>query len=73
MDEARKVLERLDRIEALERGGAPAPVLLAELRALLVEAEDWARSEAAGETAARAAVRSLRGSLVPLPAALEPA
>src|ERR687896_345402 len=39
MDEARAVLERLGHIDALERSGAPAPELLDELRALVVEAE----------------------------------
>jgi hypothetical protein len=45
MDEARAVLERLDRIEQLERGRADAALVLAELRALVVEAEAWARRE----------------------------
>jgi hypothetical protein len=41
MDEARAVLRRLERIEALEREHAPAASLLAEVRALLEEAEAW--------------------------------
>jgi hypothetical protein len=41
MDEARAVLRRLERIEALEREHAPAAALLAEVRALLEEAEAW--------------------------------
>jgi len=45
MDEARAVLARLERIEALERSGAPARVVLDELQALVVEAETWARRE----------------------------
>jgi hypothetical protein len=45
MDEARAVIQRLDRIDALERDGAPAPALLAELRELVREAEAWARLE----------------------------
>jgi hypothetical protein len=45
MDEARAVLARLDRIEALEREGAPPAALLAELQALVREAEEWARRE----------------------------
>jgi hypothetical protein len=45
MDEARAVLERLERIEALGRVGAPPHELLAELRALVREAECWARRE----------------------------
>jgi hypothetical protein len=46
MDEARAVLARLDRIEALEREGAPPGALLEELRGLVQEAEAWARVEA---------------------------
>jgi len=61
MDESRAVLERLERIEALDRGGAAPTELLEELRALLEEAEAWARRE--GGDAARKAVAELRGSL----------
>ena len=53
MDEARAVLARLDRIEALEREGAPPGVLLEELRGLVHEAEEWARREG-GERAQEA-------------------
>ena len=56
MDEARAVLARLDRIEALEREGAPPGVLLEELRGLVHEAEAWARVEG-GERAATAVER----------------
>jgi hypothetical protein len=45
MDEARAVIERLNRIEALEGEGAPAVALLAELRELVREAEAWVRLE----------------------------
>ena len=45
MDEARRVLARLERIEALERDDALPGDLLRELRALLAEAEAWARTE----------------------------
>jgi hypothetical protein len=45
MDEARAVLHRLRRIEALDRERAPAESLLAEVRALLVEAEAWVASD----------------------------
>ena len=45
MDEARAVLERLERIESLEQVGAPPDELLAELRLLVREAEVWARRE----------------------------
>lgn len=55
MDEARAVLARIERIEALDRAGSPAPVLLEEVRALLAEAEDWVRAEPGGTArAARA-------------------
>jgi len=45
MDEARAVIDRLNRIEALERERAHPKTLLAELRALVREAEAWARVE----------------------------
>jgi primosomal protein N'' len=45
MEEARAVLARLERIEALEREGALAPALLAELRELVREATEWAERE----------------------------
>ena len=56
MDEARAVLARLERIEALERSGSPAAALLDEVRALLVEAEDWVRAEPGGTNRAAAAL-----------------
>jgi hypothetical protein len=54
MDEARTLLERLERIDALERAAAPVGELLVELRALVSEAEAWARAE--GDERARQAV-----------------
>jgi hypothetical protein len=54
MDEARTVIDRLDRIEALERAGAPPGTLLEELRGLVRDAEAWARLE--GDARAAAAV-----------------
>lgn len=48
------MLQRLERIEALERDGSAGPELLAELRALVREAEAWARLE--GDERAAAAV-----------------
>ena len=45
MDEARAVQTRLDRIEAMDRAGADAPSLLAELRELVREATEWADAE----------------------------
>jgi hypothetical protein len=45
MDEARAVLARLERIDALERADAQPAQLLDELRELVREAEAWARRE----------------------------
>ena len=49
------MLARLERIEALERAGSPAAVLLEEVRALLGEAEVWVRAEPGGTERASAA------------------
>jgi len=54
MDEARAVIDRLERIEVLERDGAPPTVLLEELRGLVREAETWARLEGDARAAAAA-------------------
>ena len=54
------ILQRLEQIERLEREEAPAEVLLAEVRALLAEAEAWVRSEARSDERAEAAVQALR-------------
>jgi hypothetical protein len=61
MDESRAVLERLERIEALDRAGAEPRDLVAELRALLVEADAWSQQEG-GEAGAKA-VADLRSAL----------
>jgi hypothetical protein len=45
VEEAHALLARLDRIEALDREGAPPALLLPELQALVHEAEAWARRE----------------------------
>ena len=45
MEEARAVLERLERIETLELVGGSPGELLTELRLLVREAEAWARRE----------------------------
>ena len=45
MEEARAVLARLNRIDQLERRNATSAELLEELRALVGEAERWARRE----------------------------
>jgi hypothetical protein len=70
MDEARAVLARLERIEALEREGAGVPSLLAELRELVSEATAWAERErdprareAAAAIAAAERVAEQRGAL----------
>jgi len=56
MDEARAVIERLERIEALDaRPDADPDTVLDELRALVVEAERWARRERDPDAAAVAA------------------
>ena len=55
MDEARAVIDRLDRIEALEREGASPAALLEELRGLLRDAEAWAQID--GDARAAAAVQ----------------
>lgn len=57
MDEALAVLRRLGRIEALEREGADARSLLAEVRALLDEAEAWIAAEGGVEHAGEALAR----------------
>jgi hypothetical protein len=61
VDEPEAVLRRLERIEALDRGGAPVGDIVEELRALVLEAEAWSRREG-GDAAARA-VGDLRGAL----------
>jgi triphosphoribosyl-dephospho-CoA synthetase len=60
MEEARQILERLARIEQLEREHAPAGKLLDELRELVQEAETWLRAEPepAGAVAALARCRN---------------
>jgi hypothetical protein len=57
MEEARAVLARLERIEALEREGAGVSSLLAELRELVREATEWAERER--DPLARATARAL--------------
>ena len=45
MEEARQVIERLERIDALRAAGAPAGELLDEVRGLLAEGERWLAAE----------------------------
>lgn len=54
---AEQVVARLERIEELRSAGPPG-ALLAELRALVPEAEAWARAE--GDARAQTAATKLR-------------
>jgi hypothetical protein len=63
MDEARAIMRRLSRIEALEREGAPPRSLLAEVHALLEEAELWIASERGGADDAAVALERCRDAL----------
>jgi hypothetical protein len=64
MDEAEKVLDRLRRIQELDRNDAHTATLLGELRCLVTEAEEWARVE--GDARARSAAAELGAELVRL-------
>jgi hypothetical protein len=63
VEEARAVLRRLRRIEALERERAPVRSVLAEVHALLEEAEAWLAAEPAGSDLAEAALERCRDAL----------
>ena len=74
MDEARRVIRRLERIESLQGAHAPAADVLAEVRQLLREGEAWlavehenggSGDEAAGRptAAAEAALRGCRTTI----------
>ena len=67
MEEARAVLARLERIEALDRAGATPDALLPELHALVREAEEWARRERdpRAESTAAACAAALGDAIVP--------
>jgi len=65
VEEARAVIRRLERIDALDRDAAPADVLLGEVRALLHEAEAWVRAEPAGSDPAADALERCRQALRP--------
>ena len=56
-------MERLARIESLERDGCPAVVLLDEVRALLHEAEAWVRAEPSGTGRAAETLDRCRAAL----------
>jgi hypothetical protein len=61
MEEAAKIIERLERIEAMRREAAGPTELLEELRCLLHDAEAWSRVE--GDEASGIAVDRLRSAL----------
>jgi hypothetical protein len=61
VDEASAVMRRLDRIERLDREGAHPTTLLAELRELVREAEDWVRVE--GDERAEQAVERCKEAM----------
>jgi hypothetical protein len=63
VDESEAVLRRLERIEQLDRSGAPVTDLVEELRGLVSDAEVWSRREG-GDDGERA-VESLRQALAP--------
>jgi hypothetical protein len=58
METTERVLQRLARIDELRDGAGSAADLLTELRALVPEAEAWARAE--GDARAREAASKLR-------------
>jgi hypothetical protein len=64
MEEARRVIERLERIDRLRGDGAPAAALLAEVRGLLADGERWLAAERPeGLDDARAALERCRNGL----------
>ncbi len=58
------MLTRLHRIQLLEQEGAPPRALLAEVRALLGEAEAWIRVEPGGTERAAEALERCRAALL---------
>jgi hypothetical protein len=63
VDEARRVIERIGRIERLRDGGGSKRALIAELRKLLEEGEAWLAVEPDGTERARAALDRCRRRL----------
>jgi hypothetical protein len=63
VDEARRVLERLERIDRLRSAGGSRTVLLAEVRKLLQEGEAWLAAEPNETERARHALESCRRRL----------
>jgi hypothetical protein len=64
VEEARRVLERLERIERLRSHGAARGALLPEVRSLLEEGESWLAAEGGDTDVARAALERCRGAIV---------
>jgi hypothetical protein len=62
VDEAQTVLARLERIDDLRLRGAPPGALLAEVRVLLAEVEDWLAAEPVGTERAAAALGRCRAA-----------
>ena len=63
VEKEQALLERLERIDALRATHAPADMLLAEVRSLLAEAEDWARDAPTVPGRARAAIERSKEAL----------
>ena len=64
MEEARRVLARLRRIEDLERDAAHAADVLAELDGLVDDVEAWLQADAAADGRAAAALERCRQALL---------
>jgi len=60
VEEARAVIARLDRIEAMERAQEPAALLLNELELLALETKRWLEREGSSAAAARVALERCR-------------
>jgi hypothetical protein len=63
MDEARRVIERLERIDRLRSGAADPAALLDELRGLLRDGEAWAVAEGVENGRTRRALSELDAAL----------
>ena len=57
------ILERLERIDGLQREDAPAGMLLEEVRSLLAEAEEWVRETPDAPARAGEAIERSRKAL----------
>ena len=67
VEEARAVLDRLHRIDVLEREHAHPSLILAELRELVREAEAWVAAERSGTELAATALERCRQALAAEP------